>query len=201
MLGFIFIALAFFLGIYIFIKKEKPPVEDSSTTIVTFGCTPDRTFDYSYFCKIAGVQHRNTADDEGGFMGVVRSDPENEYDKRAIAIYTFSGRLVGYIPKDEQRGLREWSKAENLLCVGFIKQGDEVPLYGKVKIFDISNENRLMLEIVKFTKWMVDQFGVRFIPPQLNIDLKGNDPKTREDWVALFNNFIDEQEKEVSKEE
>ena len=83
-----------------------------------------------YFCKIAGVQYRNDARDIGGFLGYVCSEPTNPHDKNAIAVYRNDGKLIGYIPKDEIKDFREWSAKDNLPCVGFIKDGDYVGLYG-----------------------------------------------------------------------
>lgn len=92
--------------------------------------------DGTYYCKIAGVQYRNSKQDIGGFVGYVRSEPDNSHDKNAIAVYRNDNKLLGYIPKDEQKSFREYSEKENLPCVGFIKSGDYVQLFGKVKIID-----------------------------------------------------------------
>ena len=87
-----------------------------------------------YYTKIAGAQYRNDARDIGGFLGYVCSEPNNPYDKNAVAIYRNDGKLLGYIPKDETKDFREWSTKENLPCIGYIKDGDDVAIYGRVKV-------------------------------------------------------------------
>jgi hypothetical protein len=169
---------------------QKPKTSVSVPVEVSTG--PD------YFCKIAGVQYRNDAQDIGGFLGYVRSEPDNPHDKNAIAIYRNDNKLVGYIPKDEIKNFREWSAKENLPCIGFIKDGDEVPLYGKVKIID-SDKDETELEIVKFVKWLVSNFGVKFIPAGFNVDTDKT-LRTKKDWLAFLTEYIDEKENELYEE-
>lgn len=169
---------------------QKPKTSVSVSVEVSTG--PD------YFCKIAGVQYRNDVQDIGGFLGYIRSEPDNPHDKNAIAIYRNDNKLVGYIPKDEIKNFREWSAKENLPCIGFIKDGDEVPLYGKVKIID-SDKDETELEIVKFVKWLVSNFGVKFIPVGFNVDTDKT-LRTKKDWLAFLTEYIDEKENELYEE-
>lgn len=197
-LGGISLLLFMISGAYLFCKKVwkvcKKPVETKApekevTVSVKVSASPD------YFCKIAGVQYRNDAQDIGGFLGYVSSEPTNPHDKNAIAIYRNDGKRIGYIPKDEVKDFREWSAKENLPCVGFIKDGDEVALYGKVKIID-ADPDETDLEIVKFVKWLVSNFGVKFIPVGFNVDTDKT-LRTKKDWLAFLTEYIDEKENEL----
>lgn len=171
-------------------QKQTPKNEISVSVKVS--TSPD------YLCKIAGVQYRNDAQDIGGFLGYVRSEPTNPHDKNAIAIYRNDGKHVGYIPKDETKDFREWSAKENLPCVGFIKDGDEMALYGKVKVID-TDADEIELEVVKFVKWLVSNFGVKFIPAGFKIDTDTM-PRTKKDWLAFLTEYIDEKENELYEE-
>ena len=168
-------------------KPQNPvsvPVEVSSSS--------------DYFCKIAGAQYRNTIQDVGGFLGYVRSEPTNPYDKNAIAIYRNDNKQVGYIPKDETKDFREWSAKENLPCIGFIKDGDEVPFYGKVKIID-SDKDETDLEVIKFVKWLVSNFGIKFIPKDFNANADKK-PKSKKDWLEFLDSEIEKRESELYEE-
>lgn len=171
-------------------QKQTPKKEISVSVKVS--TSPD------YLCKIAGVQYRNDAQDIGGFLGYVCSEPTNPHDKNAIAIYRNDGKHVGYIPKDETKDFREWSAKENLPCVGFIKDGDEVALYGKVKVID-TDADETELEVVKFVKWLVSNFGVKFIPVGFNVDTDKT-LRTKKDWLAFLTEYIDEKENELYEE-
>lgn len=152
-----------------------------------------------YFCKIAGVQYRNDVRDIGGFLGYVCSELTNKYDKNAIGIYRNDDKLLGYIPKDEIADFRKWSEKENLPCIGFIKDGDEVTLHGKVKVID-GDKDETELEIVKFVKWLISKFGVKFIPVGFNVDVDEK-PRTKKEWLDFLSNYIDEKECELYEEE
>lgn len=200
-LGGISLLLFMISGACLFCKKVcnvcKKPVETKAPekeapVSVNVSTSPD------YFCKIAGVQYRNGIQDVGGFLGYVCSEPANPHDKNAIAIYRNDGKHIGYIPKDEIKDFREWSAKENLPCVGFIKDGDEVALYGKVKIID-TDTDETELEVVKFVKWLVSNFGVKFIPVGFNADT-GKTLRTKKDWLAFLTEYIDEKENELYEE-
>lgn len=192
------VSIVVYLIYLVFAKliKKKPAEtkapEREITVSVNVSTGPD------YLCKIAGVQYRNDAQDIGGFLGYVCSEPTNPHDKNAIAIYRNDDKLIGYIPKDEIKDFREWSAKENLPCVGFIKDGDEVALYGKVKIID-TDADETELEVVKFVKWLVSNFGVKFIPVSFKIDTD-TVPRTKKDWLAFLTEYIDEKENELYEE-
>ena len=192
------VSIVVYLIYLVFTKLiKKKPVETKApekeiTVSVKVSTSPD------YLCKIAGVQYRNDAQDIGGFLGYVCSEPTNPHDKNAIAIYRNDGKHVGYIPKDETKDFREWSAKENLPCVGFIKDGDDVELYGKVKVLD-TDADETELEIVKFVKWLVSNFGVKFIPVGFNADTDET-LRTKKDWLAFLNKYIDEKENDLYDE-
>lgn len=167
--------------------KPKPQQEESSETTEPGESEElDEEGDWkepSYFCSIAGAQYRNTRKNIGAFLGTVRPDPDNEYDPNAIAIYD-GKRLVGFIPRAEQADFREWSDKPELLCVGFIQAGDGVPIYGKVKVLDCSDEQK-SVEVLKFVRWMVDTFGIKFIPDGFTVDGVPT-PTTAKGWVTVI---------------
>lgn len=137
----------------------------------------------TYFCSIAGARYHNKKKNIGSFLGTVQPDPDNEHDPNAIAIYD-GKRLVGYIPRDEQEAFREWSDKPKLLCVGFIQKEDDYPIYGKVKVLDCPDE-RAGIEVLKFVRWMVDTFGIDFVPEGFTVDGVPT-PKTAKGWVAVI---------------
>ena len=139
-----------------------------------------------YFCKIAGVHHHNK--NEGAFIGVVMNDPDNEYDKNAIAIYRNDGKLMGYIPREEQRDFRKWSDRDPLPCVGYVRYGDYVDMYGSVKVID-ADKRLTELHIMKFVKWLVENYGVQFIPNDFTVD-SATPPKTKEEWLDYLDEYI-----------
>lgn len=192
------ISIVVYLIYLVFAKLiRKKPIETKVpekeiTVSVKVSTSPD------YLCKIAGVQYRNDVQDIGGFLGYVCSEPTNPHDKNAIAIYRNDGKHVGYIPKDETKDFREWSAKENLPCVGFIKDGDEVALYGKVKVID-TDADETELEVIKFVKWLVSNFGVKFIPVGFNVDTDKT-LRTKKDWLAFLTEYIDEKENELYEE-
>jgi hypothetical protein len=139
-----------------------------------------------YFCKIAGAHHRNK--DEGAFIGVVTNDPDNEYDKNAIAIYRNDGKLMGYIPREEQRDFRKWSDRDPLPCVGYVRYGDYVDMYGSVKVID-ADKRLTELHIMKFVRWLIENYGVDFIPNDFTVD-SATPPQTEEEWLDYLDEYI-----------
>lgn len=178
------------------IKKwlTKGDVEKQKTLPVTVKVTgnPD------YFCTIAGAQYHNSTQDIGGFIGFVCPEPTNVYDKNAIAIYNFDKKLVGYIPKKEQKAFREWSSKDSLLCVGFVAKGDDAPLYGKVKVIDC-DPDETELEVIRFIKWLVSNFGVKFIPKGFDVNTD-KELKTKKDWLEFLDSEIEKRESELYEE-
>lgn len=149
-----------------------------------------------YNTRIAGAQYRNTSADVGAFLGFVKPDPNNEHDPNAIGIYNNEGKLLGYIPKDDLPDYREWASKDILPCVGFIKEGDEVPLYGKVKIMDTEMEEVELLT-AQYVRWMVNKFGLAFIPTDFNIDPA---PTSKQHALDILDEYIDKKEADLFEE-
>lgn len=151
----------------------------------------------SYHTKIAGAHFRCSPQDVGGFLGYIKHEPTNKHDPNAIAIYRNDGKHLGYIPKDETSSFRRWSAKEELPCVGFIKEGDEVPLFGKVKVLD-SFPEETELETVKYVRWLVSQFGLKFIPSGLAMDPA---PTSKKQALEILDDYIDKKESEIYEED
>ena len=175
-------------------KKVPETQTDAGITIKVTAGSDDGT----YYTKIAGVQYRCTNDDVGGFLGYVRSDKNNPHDKNSIAVYNNDNKLLGYIPKENQSSFREYSEKDDLPCVGFINIGNDVPLYGKVKIIDSDTEETKLI-ITKYVHWLISTFGVRFVPSSFSIDVKVM-PKTKKEWIETLDYYIDKMENELYEE-
>lgn len=147
----------------------------------------DNSEDYSTY--IAGINYRCDAGDIGGFIGTVKPDHGNKYDKNALAIYRGDGKHLGYIPKDETRHIRRWGVGV-VFCVGYIKEGDDASLYGRVKIYSLL-DNGAMIEIARYIKWLINNHGVEYAPKELNASGIGADIDA---WHAMLDNIIAENE-------
>ena len=178
------------------LKRKKPA--DTKTPEKELSINVKVSSGPEYYTKIAGAQYRNDAQDIGGFLGYVCSEPNNQYDKNAIAIYRNDGKLLGYIPKDETDDFREWSEKENLPCVGYIKDGSDVAIYGRVKVLD-TDKDETELEIAKFVKWLISNHGVKFIPVGFTVNSDVT-PRTKKDWLAFLSDYIGEKENDLYEE-
>lgn len=146
-----------------------------------------------YDTRIAGVRYNTSSYDIGGFIGYVRSEPDNPVDKNAIAIYRSDGKLIGHIAKDEIEQFREWSCKDNIPCIGYITEGDEVERYGKVKVID-TTKTQTTLEMIKYVAWLVKRFGKRYVPDCF--ELKSKTPiRTDEQWLTTLYKVIDKIER------
>ena len=171
-------------------QKPQPPKAESFFKVSVKVGEP------YYNTRIAGVQYRNTTADVGAFLGFVKHDPNNEHDPNAIGIYNNEGKLLGYIPKDDLPDYREWASKDILPCVGFIKEGDEVPLYGKVKIMDTEMEEVELLT-AQYVRWMINKFGLAFIPTDFNIDPA---PTSKQHALDILDEYIEKKEADLFEE-
>ncbi len=174
------------------LSKDKTNNQPSIPITVKVSGNPD------YFCAIADVQHHNSTQDIGGFLGYVCPEPTNQYYKNAIAVYRNDKKLIGYIQKDEQKSFRKWSDKDFLPCIGFIKAGDNTPLYGKVKVID-SDADETEFEVVRFVKWLLSNFGVKFIPKGFDANTD-KELKTKKDWLEFLDSEIERRESELYEE-
>lgn len=170
-----------------YFKQQDNSVKSTTDSVYRPDGTGAQTLgETEYFCKIAGAHHRNK--NEGAFIGVVTNDPDNEYDKNAIAIYRNDGKLMGYIPREEQRDFRKWSDRDPLPCIGYVRYGDYVDMYGSVKVID-ADKRLTELHIMKFVKWLIENYGVDFIPNDFTVD-STTPPKTKEEWLDYLDEYI-----------
>lgn len=202
LLGFIIIIIGFVLAIKSLIgNKESRDVCDATSAFE--GDVIHDSTDYSkaltlheteYICKIAGVQHHSYSNKVGGFIGYVMADHNNRYDKNAIGVYDDHSRLVGYIPREEQRDFREWSKRNPLPCIGFIaKEGGYIR--SKVKVID-ANPDLTELHIFKFTRWLILNHGIKFIPKAIVVE-REEKPITEDEWLDFIDDCIRDKESTV----
>lgn len=147
----------------------------------------DNSEDYSTY--IAGINYRCDSGDIGGFIGTVKPDRANKYDKNALAIYRGDGKHLGFIPKNETRHIRRWGDGA-VICVGYVKEGDDAPLYGRVKIYS-RLDNGAMIEIARYIKWLIDNHGVEYAPKELNASGMGPDIDA---WHAMLDDIIAQNE-------
>ena len=75
-------------------------------------CRPDNTFTSIYNpvwkINIAGINFcKGVSKYVGPFFGYLEPEPENQYDKNAIAIHHSDGKRLGYIPADETDDIRD----------------------------------------------------------------------------------------------
>lgn len=149
----------------------------------------DEDDELSYYTRIAGAQYNTSYADVGGFLGYVRSEPDNKHDPNAIGIYRNDNKLMGHIAKVELEDFRAWSGKENLPCVGYITRGTQVERYGKVKIID-THKSLSIVEMVRFVAWMVNKFGVDYIPKGLVVNTS-KELRTKAQWLDALYQFVD----------
>lgn len=149
----------------------------------------DEDDELSYYTRIAGAQYNTSYADVGGFIGYVRSEPDNKHDPNAIGIYRNDHKLMGHIAKVELEDFRAWSGKENLPCVGYITRGTQVERYGKVKIID-THKSLSIVEMVRFVAWMVNKFGVDYIPKGLVVNTS-KELRTEAQWLEALYKFVD----------
>ncbi len=145
-----------------------------------------------YYCRIAGLSCHCTAQDFGGFLGYILPDLDNEYNKDACAIMRNDWKILGYIPESELKGYRGWSGAKPMPCVGYVREGDEAPMYGRVKAINAGEPNRTLL-IAEYVRWMVSKFGADFVPKGFEVT-SGANPQTKEEWLEVLDDYIGEEE-------
>lgn len=188
--GIMILAIAIWI-VYLIVKAVgDKPAKIAKAKVKEFKleiATGDNSEDYSTY--IAGINYRCDAGDIGGFIGTVKPDRGNKYDKNALAIYRGDGKHLGYIPKNETRYIRKWGDGV-VICVGYIKEGDDAPLYGRVKVYSLL-DNGAMIEIARYLKWLINNHGVEYAPRELNASGIGADADA---WHAMLDGIIAENE-------
>ena len=187
--GIMILAIAIWI-VYLIVKVVGDKVKPSKAKVKEFKleiAPGDNSEDYSTY--IAGINYRCNAGDIGGFIGTVKPDRANKYDKNALAIYRGDGKHLGFIPKNETRHIRKWGDGA-VICVGYVKEGDDAPLYGRVKIYS-RLDNGAMIEIARYIKWLIDNHGVEYAPKELNAPGIGADADA---WHAMLDDIIAQNE-------
>lgn len=151
--------------------------------------------DSEYFCDIAGVGYHATF--EGSFVGFVCRQPDNPYDSKALAVCTNLGLIVGYIPRYEQEQYNEWTDRDGLPCIGYLTEGYNGKLRGKVKVVD-ADRNLTELHIIKFAIWLIENHGSKYIPPEFK-EASGLSLRTEEEWLDYLDKEL-ERRTEIRKE-
>jgi hypothetical protein len=170
-------------------KSTKAQSEDNGDEDDDDDFEDDEEDELSYYTRIAGAKYNTSYADVGGFLGYVRSEPDNKHDPNAIGIYRNDHKLMGHIAKAELEDFRAWSGKENLPCVGYITRGTQVERYGKVKIID-THKSLSIVEMVRFVAWMVNKFGVDYIPKGLVVNTS-KELRTEAQWLEVLYKFVD----------
>ena len=116
--------------------------------------------DYFFNTYIAGASHHCTNKDVGVFAGFAVPDPDNEYDKDAVAIINNDGKLLGYIAKKELGDFRVWSNNKAVPCVGHIAlaQEEEGSLHTNVKCMRPYSLEFVQEEVKKYVDWYKEKY-------------------------------------------
>ena len=69
--------------------------------------------------KVSGINFhtKHEASSWGIFTGCIRPDPNNPYDTNAIAFYKSDGQLLGYVQKELQVHVNQFTRGKELDCV------------------------------------------------------------------------------------
>lgn len=175
------------------VRNSAPNTTNTETTIASFKSRPQskpRPKRATFESRVAGAQYHCDDSDIGGFMGYIAPDPNNEYDKKAIAIYRNDGKHLGFIPKDDIARLKRWASQPSLPCIGYIFDGDMVEYWGKITIVD-AEPQQTELEMVKIAYDMVVRDGAHILPEEFRVE--GDDqPTSRKEWLEVLDARINE---------
>lgn len=189
-------------GIYFGIKTSSAEVLTPKRTLPPIYYPQDGSGDRTlngteYTCKIAGITHHASSNDFGGFVGVIYPDASNPYDSNAVGIYNEKGKLLGYIPSGDLGEFREWATRYPLPCIGYIREGNNADMYGRIKVID-GDRNITEIQMIKYVIWMIDNFGAEFIPDKF-FKLCPTKGMTTEQWLDYLDDQLEE--KKVVKKE
>lgn len=119
---------------------------------------------------IAGINYRCNLSDIGGFSGWVEPEPDNRYDKKAMAIYS-GKKHIGYIPADELHEYRAWSDCKTLPCCGYIYREDG-EYRGRIKVIIPCNADFVRQELRSYQDWVRENVGSDYVPPLFPVDFR-----------------------------
>ena len=139
--------------------------------------------------RVAGASHYCSNDDIRAFLGYIEAEPNNPYDKNAIAIYRNDGKQLGYVPREDTLQVKRAMGGENLPCIGFILDGDIVDYWGRITIVK-GDERFTERTIVETAIYMVERDGLDMLPPDFRTE--GEQPTTRKEWLEVLYNRLEE---------
>ena len=146
---------------------------------------------WHYITYIAGVNHHCDDSDIGGFIGLAKPQPENPYDKNAIAIIRNDGALLGYIPAKELGEYRAMSNAETFHCVGYIVEGNNGLLNGRVKVILSRDDVEVNHEVAAYVRWLLRNKGKRYLPNGFDFHTTPK-PRTKTEMIDAINDYLAE---------
>lgn len=106
------------------------------TKNLQYFCTNDKGYHISVWPKdqklgeylefdIAGMTFRKGIENYiGEHVGIIESEPTNEYDQNAIKILAEDGHHVGYVPKDQTQFVREFGSLPRI-CYFYIGENKD----------------------------------------------------------------------------
>lgn len=191
-IGLITFIIGFLLSIKILFtpsKNEEPRTPINSAPVIK-PIPRKKNKSTTFETKLAGAQYRCTDDDIGGFLGYIAPEPDNEYDKNAIAVYRNNGKHVGYIPKDDVIRVKRWASQPSLPCIGYIFDGDIVEYWGRITIVD-ADPQQTELELVKIAYDMVVRDGADILPEEFRVE-GDEQPTSRKEWLEILEDRIKE---------
>lgn len=152
-------------------NKHKETPRSRQREIIVEATNTDEDPYHNYFSTyIAGVNHHASYRDIGAFVGVVFPETENSYDKNAMAISNMNGKLLGYIPKSQQRDYFYFSQNRPYPCVGYIfptDPGSDFDLCGRVKVIEPCNSDYVHRETASYLLWFKSKYGAKYISKEL----------------------------------
>lgn len=191
-IGLITFIIGFLLSIKILFTPSKQ--EDTSAPInsapVINPMPRTKKKRITFKTKLAGAQHHCDDDDIGGFLGYIAPEPDNEYDKNAIAVYRNNGKHVGYIPREDIASLKRWASQPSLPCIGYIFDGDIVEYWGRITIVD-ADPQQTELELVKIAYDMVVRDGAHILPEEFRVE-GDEQPTSSKEWLEVLEARIKE---------
>ena len=144
-------------------KPQRPRGSRSKQRTVTMEILEDREDDsdttYGPNCYVAGLSYRWNPEEKYLGMGFLIPEPDNKYDKNAIAIYTGDGRHAGYWPRRAQGKLADWMYIEEiprgsiLPCGMEITQGDDGNFRSNITPYRPTSENYIRECIESYIRW------------------------------------------------
>ena len=191
-IGLITFVIGFVLSIKILFtpSKNEEPREPINSAPGIKPIPRKKNKSTTFETKLAGAQYRCTDDDIGGFLGYIAPEPDNEYDKNAIAVYRNNGKHVGYIPREDIASLKRWASQPSLPCIGYIFDGDIVEYWGRITIVD-ADPQQTELELVKIAYDMVVRDGADILPEEFRVE-GDEQPPSRKEWLEILEARIKE---------